>query len=401
MSKLSKFLVAIVAVILIIIFAFNIFGFMNNRITTQVASLGKIEKNIDADGYIIRDEYIIVSKIGCFIDSMVSEGERVSKNEVLATVYEDASNAAIHNDIKTLNERIMSLEKLIMAEGGIQDVQDTDNFLKSKVTDVIEYSHRGNGNILNEVYYELINNIDENTATDNNSIQNLINELKSEKEQLESQLMGEKTTIVADSAGLYFSYADGYETLLYPEMIPELSVSAFNQLPDGFENSEDNKASAKLVTGYDWYYSFVADASLIDDFDYAAVITLNFDEHTDEDIKAYVYNISEEENGKCVITCRIEKYVHHAFTNRKLSATVILDSTDGLKIPREAIRVVDGQTGVYISKQSIARFRSVNILAQDENYVIVSPGQENSGELMIYDEVIIKGNIEKDGQSLE
>ena len=47
MSKLSKFLVAIVAVILIIIFAFNIFGFMNNRITTQVASLGKIEKNID------------------------------------------------------------------------------------------------------------------------------------------------------------------------------------------------------------------------------------------------------------------------------------------------------------------------------------------------------------------
>ncbi len=393
-------MIALVAFLGFIIVIVNILGAFNNRITTKIASIGKIEKNIDTEGYIIRDEYVMFSKVGCFIDSTVSEGERVSKGEYLATVYEDRTNSNIYNDIRMLNERILSLEKLTIAEGGIHEVQETDNFLKGKMSSVIEFSHKGNGTELNSIYYETINNIDENSASDNNSVKELINKLKEEKSQLEANLTGEKTTLYADSAGLYFSYTDGYETILYPDMITELTVSAFNELPDSFERDEE-KASAKLVTGYDWYYAFIIDEAFADDFNYASVITINFDEHADEDIKAYVYNVSPGENGKCVVTCRVEKYVHHAFTNRKLSSTVVLDSTEGIKIPREAVRVVDGQTGVYISKHSLAEFRNIKIIAQDEDFVVVSEGLEGTDSLMVYDEVIVKGNIKKDGQSIE
>lgn len=400
MSKVSKFLIALVAFLGFIIVLINVLGAFGNRITTKVASIGKIEKNIETEGYIVRDEYVIFSRNGCFIDSAVSEGERVSKGEYLATVYENGTDSTVYNDIKMLNERILSLEKLTIAEGGIHDVQETDNFLKSKILSVIEASHKGNGVYLNDVYYELVNNIDENSASDNNSVRLLINKLKEEKAHLESSLSGEKTTLFADSAGLYFSSTDGYETILYPEMISDLTVSAYNQLPDNFEVNEE-KASAKLVTGYDWYYTFLVDESYADDFEYASVITINFDEHSDEDIKAYVYNISQAENGKCVVTCRIEKYVHYAFANRKIPATIVLDSTEGIKIPRQAVRVVEGQTGVYISKHDLAKFRTIKIIAQDEDYVVVSEGIEGTDNLMVYDEVIVKGNIKTDGQLIE
>ena len=400
MSKISKILIVLVAILGFIVVFINVLGAFGNRITTKVATIGKIEKNIETEGYIIRDEYVIFSRNGCFIDSAVSEGERVSKGEYLATAYENGMDSNAYNDIKMLNERILSLEKLTIAEGGIHDVQETDNFLKSKISSVIEASHKGNGVYLNDVYYELVNNIDENSASDNNSVRELINNLKDEKAQLESSLLGEKTTLIADSAGLYFSTTDGYETILYPDMIPDITVTAYNQLPDSFQIDEE-KASAKLVTGYDWYYSFVVDEAYADDFEYASVITINFNEHSEEDIKAYVYNISQAENGKCVVTCRIEKYVHYAFTNRKLPATIILDSTEGIKIPRQAVRVVDGKTGVYISKHSLSEFRTIKIIAQDENYVVVAEGIEGTDNLMVYDEVIVKGNIEKEGQSIE
>ena len=400
MNRISKILIVLVAILGLVVILINVLGAFDNRIATKVATIGKIEKNIETEGYIIRDEYVIFSKNGCFIDSAVDEGERVSKGEYLATVYENGTDSTIYNDVKMLNERILSLEKLTIAEGGIHNVQPTDNFLKSKIPSVIEASHKGNGVYLNDVYYELVNNIDENSASDNNSVRTLIDKLKEEKMQLESGLLGEKTTLYSDSAGLYFSSSDGYETILYPDMIPDLTVTAYNQLPDNFEISEE-KSSAKLVTGYDWYYTFLVDEGYADDFEYASVITVNFDGHSDEDIKAYVYNISQAENGKCVVTCRIEKYVPYAFTNRKLPATIILDSTEGIKIPRQAVRVVDGQTGVYIAKHALAEFKTIKIIAQDENYVVASEGVEGTNSLMLYDEVIVKGNIKKEGQSIE
>ena len=399
MNKVSKKIFLVVAVLVVALVSVNIYGSVNNRITTKIATIGTIENNINAEGYIIRDEYAVINRPGCFIDSMIEDGERVSKYDILATVYESNVDPSAQNEIKKLNERILSLENIRIAEGGIQRVESTDNFLKNKILSVVENSHHGKGSNLNEIYYELVNNIDENAATDNSSIQTLIDGLKAEKKQLEDQLQGEKTTVIAKDAGLYFSYTDGYETLLYPDMIKDLTVSAFNDLPDNFD-VDNERTSAKLITGYDWYYSFLTDYKLADDFNYAEVITVKFEDNKDEDIKAYVYNISPEENGKCVVTCRVEKYVEHAFTNRKLSATVVIDSTKGLKIPRQAVRVVDGKTGVYIVKQSVARFRNIEIIASDEEYVIVKQDSADTSSLVVYDEVIVKGNIKKDGQSV-
>jgi len=174
MNKVSKKIFLVVAVLVVALVSVNIYGSVNNRITTKIATIGTIENNINAEGYIIRDEYAVINRPGCFIDSMIEDGERVSKNDILATVYESNVDPSAQNEIKKLNERILSLENIRIAEGGIQRVESTDNFLKNKILSVIENSHHGKGSNLNEIYYELVNNIDENAATDNSSIQTLI-----------------------------------------------------------------------------------------------------------------------------------------------------------------------------------------------------------------------------------
>lgn len=399
MNKLSKAVVVILIIFALILVVCSAFGIFTVRITTKVAVVGTIEKSVHTEGYIIRDEQVLVNKDMSFLDSVVSDGERVAKGEFLATVYQDNSNSKVQAEIKSLNERINNLEKLRIAESGIQEERTTDSFIKSKIPYIVESAHHGKGSNLSEIQYEIIDNIDKNIASNNKNAEEIINKLKEEKQTLEDSLSGDKINITADKAGLYFSFIDGYEDKLYPDMIENFSVIDFKNMPEE-EKQKGSSATAKIVSGFDWFYSFIVKEKDISNFESASSVKIKFDNYNDELIKGYIYNVSAIDDGSCIVTCRIEKYLDFAFTSRKLSATVITDSTEGLKIPRKAVRVLDGVKGVYVVKQSVARFRNIDILDSNDEYVVIKYDNTGTNNVILYDEVITNGNIKKDGQSI-
>ena len=66
-------------------------------------------------------------------------------------------------------------------------------------------------------------------------------------------------------------------------------------------------------------------------------------------------------------------------------------SYTGIKVPAGAIRVNDGQKGVYVLISSQVKFRQVKELYTTDDYVIVEYDAKNEDGIRLYDEIITEG----------
>jgi len=68
----------------------------------------------------------------------------------------------------------------------------------------------------------------------------------------------------------------------------------------------------------------------------------------------------------------------------------------------DALHIVDGEKGVYVKYGNLARWRKIQIVYQNEEYLLVAEdgkvGTDN--ELRMFDEVIVEGTDLKDGKIL-
>ena len=70
----------------------------------------------------------------------------------------------------------------------------------------------------------------------------------------------------------------------------------------------------------------------------------------------------------------------------------IRDRYEGLRIPAQARHTVEGQDCVYVKFGNKAYKCPIQILYEDENYLLVSDKKvKGQNEVELYDEIIVKG----------
>ncbi len=86
------------------------------------------------------------------------------------------------------------------------------------------------------------------------------------------------------------------------------------------------------------------------------------------------------------------------FSVRKTDAEIIKASYSGFKISKEAVRVLkDGTNGVYVLNDRTAKFKTVDIMYNGDNYIIARENNSQSGNMLLYDEVILNSARLHDG----
>ena len=76
----------------------------------------------------------------------------------------------------------------------------------------------------------------------------------------------------------------------------------------------------------------------------------------------------------------------------------MLSSYSGLKVFKDAVKVENDKTGVYIvQNDGTAKFKEAEVLASDEGYAVVKEDNQKENALLLYDEVLITKNPVKDG----
>ena len=230
------------------------------------------------------------------------------------------------------------------------------------------------------------------TYSDTADLSARLAELQSQVNTLQARAGSSVRRITAPESGLYSAVVDGYETILTPENVEQLTPGQISALePD--ESGLPNNVG-KLVLGDTWYYVAVVEESEAQTLEESGTLKLRFAKGVSQDLSVELIHVSEAENGRVAVVFRGDTYLSGLTLLRQQSAEVIRQTYTGIRVPKEAVRVrertvtdEDGtestvnETGVYCIVGMEARFKPVDVLYSGEDFALVRSTLDTAEEV--------------------
>lgn len=413
----AKLLMAAVTLALLFYFGLQAVNYFSDPLSTTLAYQYRVEETASLSGYVVRQEQVLSDNSGGLLQLQREEGERVAVGGTIARVYTDQASLDRQEEMELLNARMEQLRYIQEAEDGVEVAQKLDQQIRRNVLD---YRAALAANRLNdaekrgaELRAQVLKR--EYTISDTEDVDARLQELQAQLKSLKSQAEGSVKRVTAPVSGLYSSAVDGYEAVLTPQTLTDLMPSDLTALR---ADSTVQSDVGKLVLGKEWYYVAAVPAETAEQLEKlqqrGGTMTLRFAKGVERDLPVSISSVSEAENGRCVVIFQGDTYLAQLTLLRQQSAQVIYDAVEGIRVPKEALRILtttreqeDGTVqettsmGVYAIVGLEARFKPVEILYTGENYVLVASAAASDRETLRLrpgDEVIITANDLSDGK---
>ena len=329
----------------------------------------------------------------------VVPGSIDAAGETVVTVYSDAGAL---DTVSRIREQELQLEQLQFA---LESYLDSDAALKldSSITDSILTLR---GELADGDYSTASENVSalkaailkrSHSYSSSEEIQSGIDQVKSELSRLRASLSG-AVSVRAEKPGIYSAACDGYEDVLTPDTLADLTVSRLENLTAGSKGS----SLGKLIYGDTWYYAAAVTQEEAQRIAGCGSVSLRLTKGITDDIAATVHSVGPAEDGRCVVVLACREYLAETTQLRHQTAQIVLHSYTGLRLPSVCLRQQeDGTLGVYCAQGSFSRFKPVDMVYQGDDYVLVSVPQNTDGldTLRPGDEVIMTG-VTLDGSQI-
>ena len=413
----TKVLMAVITLALLAYFGMQGLRYFQDPFSTTLAYHYAVEESLSLSGYVVRQEQVLPDESSGLLQLVREEGERVSAGGVVAAVFADQASLDLQTEIADLTSRIEQLQYAQEAELGVEVTQRLDTQINQGILSYQASLAAGRFQDAEEQGSTLRSQILKRdfSVSGSEDLTVQLQELQSQLQTLESQAAGSVRRITAPVSGLYSAVVDGYEEVLTPDSLEDLTPSALKSL------TADETAQSrvgKLILGEDWYYAAVMTAQEAQELEDAdGELLLRFAQGVDTDLPVTLEYVSAEENGQAVVVLRGDLYLSELTLLREQSAQIIISGVEGIRIPREALRIVteteeleDGSveettvTGVYCVSGREAEFKPVTVLYSNESFALVEPDVASNQELLRLrpgDEVIVTAKDLYDGKVLE
>lgn len=359
-----------------------------------------MEDSVQATGWVVRSEQPVNGGEG-LVQLKRNQGERVGKGQPIAVVYQD--EAYVEHQEELLQTRSDLTAQQYATYAGSPSGAVLEEQMISAMTNLRTAASSGNYTNLSdqtETYRKLVLRreflVSSEAAAE---MTQAASELYKKYETLQSYQSG-ATTIEAADSGIFSSDLDGYEALLTPAKLEGLSpdeLAAFSELTP----AADNSCLGKLITGTVWYYAVTLPGEYANQFTTGADVDIYFNSLSDT-VEMEVYSVGEVQKDEVVIVFRSAQDEDRSAELRQESCRILFHSSEGIHIPKEALRVDDdGNAGVFIVSGYVAKFRPVEILTEDEDSYLVKANPANEEDKRILrsgDEVILTSAELYDGK---
>ncbi|MCD8179934.1 MAG: hypothetical protein LUF26_00425 [Firmicutes bacterium] len=391
---MKKFFIIVLSVAVAVFAGYGI-KYAVTPVNTQQLEYITQEKSINTNGFIVRGEWVMYTRSAGTVYHAVSEGDRVQKDSVIGSFFygdvpEDSIKelSVIDSKIKTAeaNENTSSVTFL--------DSATVESAIYELEKNIIEAA--GENDILSiSEYKKDINSIRQNNEISHDSE---LEELQAQKEQILSGIGVSNEEITAQISGVFTTYTDGYESLLVPEDIETYDVAYFESLSQSPEIRKiESKVDAggevcKVVNNHMWYVMMNIPVDSIEDCDEGDTVKIRFNNMADAVVSGTIYNISDEQNGRAVVTVKFTTYLESAFSYRLVDVDLIFESYDGYKVPIQAIHTdADGSQKVIGISENREYDCYCDILFSntDSGYVIVESTEDAENKLSQMDRILI------------
>ena len=102
-----------------------------------------------------------------------------------------------------------------------------------------------------------------------------------------------------------------------------------------------------------------------------------------------VERISPTENDRCILVLSSDAYIQNAVSTRTQTADLVFADRSGLRVPKTALYVNEGTSGVYVLEGAEAKWKPIEILYDNGDSFIVVLDKSSTRNLWPEDEIIL------------
>ncbi len=415
-------MVLLFAGVLVYVYLQTVSGF-DSGLETETAMLVRLNDDVDAEAYIFRDETVIKKENDGAIVTLVSEGDRVSKGQLLANVYSDSTDTVLQDEINRIQRRLDILEdSKIDSEYVISDLAEIDKDISDVLSDIYKGASEGDLSSAIENSSDFLVKLNKRDLIIDSEFDYSEEQerLIKEKNSIESRINSLSSGLTATSSGYFYGDVDGYEEIFDIDKVEGITLNNFDEFTGAVADSELLKSGAvKIVNDFVWYVVCSINADDMAGISEGNSYVLSFPENADKEIRMKLTKIiSETSSARTLAVFRVNVLPSDFNYKRSQSAKIVLDNVEGLSVPKKALRVIDGVNGVYVLVGDVVRFRRVEIIDETEGYYIcdyktsnkIFEELENEQDeslreklseikyLSLYDNVIVSGKDLFDGK---
>ncbi len=385
--------------------------------TTRVYSY-TANDSVLAEGLVVRDALVLPAPSG-ILEVTRAEGEKVGKGQQIALVYRDSQAQASQAQIEELEMDITLLEEAISQSGDLESAARLDEDILQAVVDLrSSYAQRDYSQLREQVVgvksSVLKRGYTYGEGLPSAALSARLRQAKDELAVLTRQSAQATTRITAPVPGVFSNLVDGYESLLTPKSILQLTPTSLQELIDK-PVGEDISSMGKLITSDTWYFAANLPQEAAERLREGDRASLRFTGDLNRDVTMTVEQLGTTEDGKTLAIFSSNRYLTSTTLLRSQTAELIFESWSGLRIPKEALHLVDeeqtdeetGQVsrirrmGVYALVNGRAEFHELSIITEGTDYYVVRPVGSGKKILRAGDDIIIAGAGLQDGLLLE
>ena len=378
-------------------FGYYIFSAIYAPLTTTTAIEYEAGTGSYTTGYVVRNEAVVSSRYD-ITTLVISEGERVTKGQTLATGYLNEDAQERQAQAEALERQLEQLQYAASYSSDAADQALLDAEIQNQLVAMRRNVARRDLNAVNDSSAALKGLILRRTSTNSqdDDLSQRILDLQEQIEALRTTASVDTTVVSAGLSGYFSGTVDGYENVLTVESLGEMTIDAFENLaPQALNGNE----VGKIISGDTWYYVTVVPAEQLQGVTVGDKVPVTFSSQFYDSLTMTISRMGKEENGSRLLVLSCSYYMQDVTLLRQQSADVVFTSYAGLRVPKEAIRVNENsQAGVYVLEGNTAVWKRVNILHDNGESYVVELDKSSTDNLWPGDEIIVGAKNLYDGK---
>ena len=385
---------------------------LTDPFSTTLAYSYTEDDGAEVEGILVREEQVLPGQTG-IVDLRVDEGERVGVGQAVAYLYQSEEAVARQQTIRALTLEAEQL-RAAMTLTDTGDAARLDETIIRQTVELRSAAAQKDFTALEDQVLDLKSTVLQRAYTygqeGTGALQTRLTELRGEIDALRSQAERDTRAVTAPASGTFSALVDGYEGVVTPDSLADLTPDSLAQLLDQ-KMTEDSAALGKLITDPTWYFAALVPAETAQRLLPGHQVTLRFSRDFSGDLSATVESVGEGE-GQVVVILSSQDGLARTTLLRRQTVELIFDSRTGLRVPKQAVHlteetVTDPDTGeeetrtvygVYAVVGTRAEFKPVEILEDSGEFYLVTPVASDKTALRAGDEIVISARDLYDGK---
>ena len=417
-KSLINLVILAIAAVIGLYFAYYVFNALSEPYRTTQAYAYTANDSVTAEGLVVREALLLPAQSG-ILEITRAEGEKVGKGQQVALIYQNSQAQASQAQIEELEMDIELLEEAIAQAGSLESAARLDEDILQAVVNLRSSYAQGDYTQIRTQVMEVKSSVLKRGYTYGEGLTSAdlsarLRQLEEELTVLTRQSAQATTRVSAPVPGVFSSLVDGYESRLTPETIHDLTPSSLQELIDS-PAGEDSAAMGKLITSDTWYFAANLPKTAADRLEEGGTATLRFTGELNRDVTMNVDRVGPTEGEQTLVIFSSNRYLTLTTLLRHQTVELIFESWSGLRIPKEALHLIQtapedssssaaapvNKLVVYALVNGRSEQREVEIVHEGDQYYVVRPVGSGRKVLRDGDSVITAATGLQDGLLLE